>query len=268
MFITASMGRDDSLKLAKVAARGLESRRTIQKNAIMKKVFNPTYAMNDNLLAEPDLKFHPKRISLDFDPSVATYLLDLRDRGDLSRDSILSEVDYDEAEEARKRQIEQEKYDIIFQPGQDPKTGLPLSTPEDPSESISIAYKDAPADVQRQMERRAGFVPSKMDPDAVAQMKAPAGVVKKAAGTAAGAKATVKKTTGVPTAAGTTQTAGPKPGAPNDPKRAGRALGGNHGKGGNGNLGRGAGQEPRPGHPGKGIVGQPKLNPQKAEEED
>lgn len=129
MFMTTHAGRDDSLKLARVVARGLESRRLMQKRAFMRKVIMPTFEMNDSLTAEPDLMFYPKRIALDFDPSLATYLLDLRDRGDLSRDSVLSEIDYDEASEAAKRQVEKDKYDEIFTP---PATQLPPGTPDIP----------------------------------------------------------------------------------------------------------------------------------------
>lgn len=198
MFITTHAGRDDSLKLARVVARGLESRRLMQKRSFMRKVILPTYEMNDALLAEPDLMFFPKRIALDFDPSLATYLLDLRDRGDISRDSVLSEIDYDEASEAAKRVIERDKYDEVFMA---PASSLPPGTPGVPG------VPDAPP----------------------------------------------------PQAPNVPPSRGPMPGAPNDPKSAGRAQGGNHGRGGNGSKGRGAGQEPRPGHPGKGIQSKPKI---------
>ena len=116
MFMTTHAGRDDSLKLARVVARGLESRRDMQRMSLMDNVFTPIYELNDSLTALPRMAFHPKRIALDFDPSLATYLLDLRDRGDLSRKSTLAEVDYDEADEAKLRQMEIAKYDKFFQP--------------------------------------------------------------------------------------------------------------------------------------------------------
>jgi hypothetical protein len=116
MFISTHSGRDDSLKLARVVARGLESRRESIIKSLMVHLIKPTFALNAQLENPPNLEVHPKRIALDFDPSLATYLLDLRDRGDLSRDSILSEIDYDEDSEAQKRKIEAEKYDDIFQP--------------------------------------------------------------------------------------------------------------------------------------------------------
>lgn len=186
MFISMH-GRDDSLKLARVVARGLEARRENIIKSFMRHLILPTFALNAQLSADPDLMVHPKRIAIDFDPSLATYLLDLRDRGDLSRDSILSEVDYDESDEYEKRKIEAEKYDAVFTPPV-PLPGMPGAAPA-----------------------------------------------------------------GGPPAAG----------APNDPKRAGRAQGGNHGKGGNGNTGSGAGQAPRTGTP-----KDPKTGTSKASDDD
>jgi hypothetical protein len=184
MFISIGAGRDDSLKLARVVARGLESRRAVQRSAFVKNIFMPTFELNDTLKAEPDMVFHPKNIALDFDPSRATYLLDLRDRGDLSRQSVLSEVDYDEGEEAAKRTVEKAKYDKAFQLPLPSVPPAPATVPE-PTKSKQVALK----------------------PPAPVKIPLP----------------------------------GPVPGAPNDPKRAGRSQGGNHGKGGNGNIGRGAG---------------------------
>ncbi len=123
MFLSSHSRGDDSVKLTKVVARGLEGRREAQRRSIMRKVFWPCYERNDALTAKPVMQFHPRRIALDFDPALAAYLLDLRDRGDLSRDSILSEIDYSEAEEAHKREVEAVKYDHIFQ------TSVPYSAP-------------------------------------------------------------------------------------------------------------------------------------------
>lgn len=116
MFISTATPRDDSLKLARVVSRGLESRRESIIKSFMRHLIMPTFNINPQLTAQPDLLVHPKRIALDFDPSLATYLLDLRDRGDLSRDSILSEIDYDEEVEFAKRKLEAEKYDDVFAP--------------------------------------------------------------------------------------------------------------------------------------------------------
>jgi len=185
MFIPSATTKDDSVKLARVVARGLQAKRDEIGTSFLRHLILPTFRQNDALTCDPAVTFHPKRIALDFDPSLATYLLDLRDRGDLSRASILAEVDYDESDEAERRKIESEKYDDIFAP--------------------NAAAPGAPA---------------------------PAG-----GNGGDGKKAATQEEPPV------------APGDPNDPKRAGRALGGNHGSGGNGNIGRGAGEEPRAGSP-------------------
>lgn len=190
MFVTGAE-RDDSVKLVKVVAQGLESRRNSQRRKLMKHLIMPTFKINNQLQERPELMFSPRRIALDFDPTMSTYLLDLRDRGDLSRSSILSEVDYDEADEAAKRKMEKEKYDDIFEP---PSSQVPVPAP--------------------------------------GQIVEPGPVV-----------------------------APVVPGAPNDPKRAGRSLGGNHGRGGNGSAGRGAGVPPAPGKTPNPKTGTSKPNP-------
>jgi hypothetical protein len=72
--------------------------------------------LNDQLQGWADIRFHPKRIALDFDPAVATLIQNLRDHGDISRESTLDELGFDQDDEARKRQKEKEQYDDIFTP--------------------------------------------------------------------------------------------------------------------------------------------------------
>jgi hypothetical protein len=106
---------DDSIKLAKFIARSLESRRFQIKRSIEKNVLDAVYRKNPVFKERPELEFHPKRIALDFDSTFATMLQDLRDRGDISRETILEEVDYDQYTEFRRRKIEKERYDDTFQ---------------------------------------------------------------------------------------------------------------------------------------------------------
>lgn len=108
---------DDSLKLSRVIARGMESRRHMIRNSFMKNVFDKCYEKNDAFTSEPKMTFNPKRIALDFDATIATFMQDLRDRGDISRDTILSEMDINQEDEARKREREKEAgYDKLFKP--------------------------------------------------------------------------------------------------------------------------------------------------------
>lgn len=108
---------DDSLKLARVVSRGLESRRHLIRKTVERRVLHPTYLLNPQFTQEPELRFHPKRVALDFDNTYAQFLLDLRDRGDLSRESILEEVDFNQEVEFRRRKVEFEEYDDVFQRG-------------------------------------------------------------------------------------------------------------------------------------------------------
>lgn len=115
---------DDSIKLARVVARGLQARRHMLRRTVEKHIIRPTMEANEAFTSHAKLQFHPKRIDLDFDPNFANYILDLRDRGDISRESILDEVDFSQFDEARKRRVEAEKYDEVFTPVNVPVPGV------------------------------------------------------------------------------------------------------------------------------------------------
>lgn len=124
-FITnGNSTRDDSLKLARVVARGMESRRHMLRRALEKNVVKPTFEQNDEFTDMPTLNFHPTQIALDFDQALAAYLLDLRDRGDISRATILNQIDLDQDDEYRNRKREKDNgYDDVFE------TQVPFSSP-------------------------------------------------------------------------------------------------------------------------------------------
>lgn len=115
---------DDSIKLLRVIASSMEARRDLIRDSFMTHVFRPMWEINDSLKEEPKMQFYPRRISLDFDPTIATFMQDLRDRGDLSRETLLAELDIIQDDEAFKRQVEKDKYDEIFSP-----VNVPFSTP-------------------------------------------------------------------------------------------------------------------------------------------
>lgn len=129
MFMTGNFAAgakgDDSIKLARVVARGLESRRHMLKRTMERNVFQHVVDLNEDVFDDiPDLRFTPKRIALDFDGNLATFMMDLAARGDISRDTLLSEFDFDEDEEAVKRKRSKENgYDDVFQ------TAIPFSSP-------------------------------------------------------------------------------------------------------------------------------------------
>ena len=107
---------DDSMKLLRVVASSMEARRDVIRDSIMEHIFIPTYNINDELKQEPSMQFYPRRIALDFDKNIATFMQDLRDRGDISRETILAELDIDEEREAVKREREARLYDDTFSP--------------------------------------------------------------------------------------------------------------------------------------------------------
>lgn len=106
---------DDSIKLARMIGRYLESERHLIRRTLEKHILKATYDANPQFSYPPKLRFHPKRIALDFDATHANFLLDLRDRGDLSRESILEELDFDQDLEYRRRKTEIEQYDEVFE---------------------------------------------------------------------------------------------------------------------------------------------------------
>lgn len=79
------------------------------------------------------------------------------------------------------QQLEQATGQPGGQPNANPSAQAPANVAGNPApspsgnanESISINYKDAPADIQRQMESKAGFVPSKLPPPAPVATKPP-----------------------------------------------------------------------------------------------
>lgn len=120
MFMTGNFAAgakgDDSVKLAKIVARGLESRRHMIRRSVEQHVLFPTQHANVDFTERPKLRFHPKRIALDFDPTYATFLLDVFDRGPFSMESLLEEIDYDLVVEYRRRKAEAAKYEEVLQP--------------------------------------------------------------------------------------------------------------------------------------------------------
>jgi len=109
---------DDSIKLARVIARGMESRRRAVGRAIMQNVIKPTKEANADFFTErATLRFSPRKVALDFDPALATYIENLRMRGEISREAVLDLVDYDQAEEVEKRKSEKSNgWDRVMAP--------------------------------------------------------------------------------------------------------------------------------------------------------
>lgn len=107
---------DDSMKLLRVVAASMEARRDQIRDSFMDNCFLQVWERNKQLQDKPKMQFYPNRIALDFDATIAQFLQDLRDRGDISRATMLAQLDIMEDEEAVKRKREAEQYDDIFTP--------------------------------------------------------------------------------------------------------------------------------------------------------
>jgi hypothetical protein len=106
---------DDSAKLVKVIAKGMESKRHMLRRTLESAIWRPMLEKNPQLQFMAKMRFHPRSIMLDFDSAWASFLLDLRENFEISRDTILSQFDLSQEEEAMMRQREAEQYDDIFQ---------------------------------------------------------------------------------------------------------------------------------------------------------
>jgi hypothetical protein len=151
MFMTGNFSagakNDDSIKLAKVVARGMESRRHQLRRCIERKIIKVTVEANEQLTTTPKLRFHPARIDLTFDPALVSFLIDVRDRGDISRETYLNEIDVDQDDEAILRKREKERFDKIFQPTNVPFGGAGAQQPGIPGAPKPGAPKPTPVTV-------------------------------------------------------------------------------------------------------------------------
>lgn len=112
--------RETSLTLGKVIARGLASRRHMLKRSMEAELIRPVIRDGRNIdvgfEAATHVEFAPRRMELEMDATLITLIQELRDRGDLSRETVLNEFNFDQDLEARRRQLEAERYDPIFAP--------------------------------------------------------------------------------------------------------------------------------------------------------
>jgi hypothetical protein len=113
-FVPTGADQGDPLKLGKVIGRNLESRRRMLRRSFEQHLFQPIRDSNDEITERAKLAFHPATIALSFDSAFASFLLDLREAKELSRDTILSQFDLDQRDEARQREREADLYDDTF----------------------------------------------------------------------------------------------------------------------------------------------------------
>lgn len=111
-------------EMSRVVGKGIESRRHMLVRALERSVFRKIVERNQDLNEEPDLAFTPKRVVLDFSAEVMNAILKVRDRGDISRETMLEELDYDQDTELLRRAAEKHGADQVF------SSGVPFSSPQ------------------------------------------------------------------------------------------------------------------------------------------
>ena len=92
-------------EMSRVVAKGLENRRHMILRSIEKHVFRADHGAQRGCAStsSPSLAFTPKRITLDFTSDIIGQILKLRDRGDISRETTLEELDFDQDVEVLRR---------------------------------------------------------------------------------------------------------------------------------------------------------------------
>lgn len=105
---------DDSSKLFKVIAAGMEARRDLIRCSIMDHIIDVIWDRNDALKGFPSLEFRPRRVALDFNPNYSQLIFDLYQTGSLSRQTMLDEVGIDQEIEAFRRSREDDLYGDVF----------------------------------------------------------------------------------------------------------------------------------------------------------
>ena len=139
-------GAETSQTLGKVIARGLGSRRHMLKRSIEQDIVRVTQESvlnaDEDFDAKIRLEYRPRHIELTFDSLLAGELQELRDRGDLSRETILSELGFDQDLEAMRREREDKEFGDIFTP-----VNVPFDSPNKvtPSGSGKKAATNTPA---------------------------------------------------------------------------------------------------------------------------
>ena len=92
---------------------------------IIREVLESEFNAQAQFEAEVSLEFAPRRMELEMDTALINVLQELRDRGDLSRETILQELNFDQGLEARRREVEKKEFDKIFTP-----TNVPFDSPQ------------------------------------------------------------------------------------------------------------------------------------------
>ena len=135
--------------ISRIVARGLESRRHQMIRSLEANIFRKAVEANQGILDEtPHLSFMPRRISLEFNADIVKAVMEIRDRGDMSRETMLEELDYDQDTEMMRRIRERDDgADDVF------LTHVPFDSPEHVTPSQSGKQGGRPKGVTETKER-------------------------------------------------------------------------------------------------------------------
>lgn len=123
---------ETNVTLSHAVARNMENRRHMLRRFLERTVAkaiveHPKNQSAPNKLGEePNLVYTPRQISLGFDQALAQMMATARDHRELSRDTFLEFLGLDQATEAMRMEMEEERYDDVF------KTQIPFSSPNMP----------------------------------------------------------------------------------------------------------------------------------------
>lgn len=105
-------------------ARGIESRRNDLADTLWEHLVDQTIKRNEAVLTEaPHISYHPKRVIITLDADIMKLVLQLRDRGDISRETELEEFQMDQQVEYVRRKREKGIDDVF-------KSSVPFSSPD------------------------------------------------------------------------------------------------------------------------------------------
>ena len=126
-------------EMSRVIANGLQNRRHMIVRTIEKEIFRAIMRKNEGVPGFdefPSLVFSPKKITLDLSADILGQVLKLRDRGDISRETKLEELDFDQDVEVLRRARERADYDRVFEsqtPFSSPNAN-PYGAPQQPGQ--------------------------------------------------------------------------------------------------------------------------------------
>ena len=130
---------ESQVTLAKVVGLGIENRRHMLKRDIELAIIDATQNRNDELTEPASIEYAPRRLDLLFDPQVASIFQEIRDRGDLSRKTLLEEFGFD-VDMERQRREEEKPDDKTFEP-----VNVPFDSPDKTTPSGSGKKGGRPA---------------------------------------------------------------------------------------------------------------------------